>query len=72
MHPQEAPRRGSSATPHKAADEDGAKLAEISKPQGYISTRVTTPCILLAGNLLNCTKFGVNFLMTEKIRQMGL
>lgn len=38
----------------------------------YISTRVSTPCSLLAGSLLNCTKFGVSFLMVEKTLQNGL
>src|SRR6266568_7835991 len=37
----------------------------------YISTRVTTPCSLLVGSLLNCTKLGVSFLMVLKMRQAG-
>ena len=30
--PQEVPRRGSSATPHKAADEDGTEMARKAQP----------------------------------------
>src|SRR5690242_4733876 len=49
----------------------GFRLLQSRVPS-YISTRVTTPCNLLAGNLLNWTKLGVSFLITEKAFQTGL
>jgi hypothetical protein len=36
-----------------------AAREEKDRFSGYISTRVTTPCNLAAGSLLNCTKLGV-------------
>ena len=50
---------------------DAAK-AEKDCFSGYISTLVTTPCNFAAGNLLNCTKLGVSFLIRAKNFQTGL
>jgi hypothetical protein len=40
-HPQKAPRRRSSATPHKAAFEDGGEMAVFQQPAGMAALAMT-------------------------------